>query len=184
MDDREIVALLWNRAERAIDALKAKFGKNLYRIAINILEDHQDAEEAESDTYLALWNAIPPAQPNPLPPYVYKVGRNTALKHLRRKSADKRQSRYDLSLEELAEILPAGTLEDTIDARALGCAISAFLDTLRREDRVLFVRRYWFGDDIGALAKLFALTASNVSVKLHRIRTKLKDYLYKEGFWL
>lgn len=184
MEDREIITLLWNRAERAIDALKAKFGKNLYRIAMNILEDHQDAEEAENDTYLALWNAIPPAKPDPLPPYIYKVGRNTALHHLRSRSAEKRQSRYDLSLDELAEILPAGTLEETVNGRALGHAISAFLDTLEQEDRVLFVRRYWFGDDIKVLAKAFSLSVGNTSVKLHRIRIKLKDYLYQEGFWL
>ena len=184
MDDKEIIALLWDRAERAIDALKATFGKNLYRIAMNILEDHLDAEEAENDTYLALWNAIPPARPDPLPPYVYKVGRNTALKHLRRRSAEKRQSRYDLSLDELAEILPAGALEDTIDARALGRAIDTFLDTLKKEDRVLFLRRYWFGDDISTLSKTFSSTTNHISVKLHRLRGKLKDYLFKEGFWL
>ena len=184
MDDREIITLLWNRAERAIDALKTKFGKTLYRIAMNILDDHHDAEEVENDTYLALWNAIPPAKPDPLPPYIYKVGRNTALNYLRNRSAEKRQSRYELSLDELAEILPAGTLEDMIDARALCRAIDTFLDTLNREDRVLFIRRYWFGDDIPTLAKTFSLTATNTSVKLHRIRTKLKDYLYKEGFWL
>ena len=184
MDDREIITLLWNRAERAIDALKAKFGKTLYRIAMNILEDPQDAEEAENDTYLALWNAIPPARPNPLPSYIYKVGRNTALKHLRNRSAEKRQSRYDLSLDELSEILPAGTLEEMINGRLLGRAIDTFLDTLNQEDRVLFVRRYWFGDDIPTLAKAFSLTAANTSVKLHRIRAKLKDYLYQEGFWL
>lgn len=184
MDDKEIIVLLWNRAERAIDALKARFGKNLYRIAKNILEDHQDAEEAENDTYLAIWNAIPPAHPDPLPPYVYKVGRNTALKHLRKQSAQKRRSRYDLSLDELSEILPAGTLEDTIDAKALGRAINVFLDKLTREDRILFVQRYWFGDDISTLAKAFSLSPNNISVKLHRIRNKLKDYLNKEGFWL
>lgn len=184
MDDKEIIVLLWNRAERAIDALKARFGKTLYRITMNILDDHRDAEEAENDTYLALWNAIPPNRPDPLPPYVYKVGRNTALRYLRNRSADKRQSRYDLSLDELAEILPASTLEDTIDARALGRAICAFLDTLKKDDRILFVRRYWFGDDIASLSKTFSLTTTNTSVRLHRIRGKLKDYLNKEGFWL
>ena len=184
MEDSKIITLLWNRAECAIDALKAKFGKTLYRIAMNILEDHQDAEEAENDAYLALWNAIPPAKPNPLPPYIYKVGRNTALNHLRHRSAEKRQSAYDLSLEELSEILPAGTLEELIDGRALGRTIDSFLHTLKQEERVLFVRRYWFGDDIPTLAKAFSLTTNNTSAKLCRIRIKLKDYLYKEGFWL
>lgn len=184
MDDKKILALLWDRIESALDALKVKFGKTLYRIAMNILNNHQDAEESENDTYLALWNAIPPARPEPLSPYVYKVGRNIALKHLRNRSAEKRCSRYDVSLDELSQILPDSTLEETIDGRVLGRLIDQFLCTLKAEDRVLFVRRYWFGDDVSSLAKAFSLTTANVSVKLHRIRMKLKDYLSKEGFWL
>lgn len=184
MDDEQILMLLWNRVESAIDALRAKFGKPLHRIAMNILADPQDAEEAVNDTYLALWDAIPPARPKPLGAYVYKVGRNTALKLLRTRSAQKRSSRYELSLDELSDILPGGTLEEQLDARFLGQAIDRFLDTLDKESRILFVRRYWFADSIRDIADDRGLTPGTVSVRLHRIRSRLKDYLNKEGFWL
>lgn len=184
MEDEQILTLLFRRVESAIDALRAKFGPRLHRIAMNILDDPQDAEEAVNDTYLALWDAIPPARPNPLCAFVYKVGRNTALKLLRTRSAQKRSSRYDLSLEELAGILPAGTLEEQLDARQLGQAIDRFLDTLDVQSRILFVRRYWFGDSIQDIAANNGLSQGAVSVRLHRIRNRLKDYLNKEGFWL
>ena len=184
MDDTKIIALLWERAESAIDALRAKYGTTLHRISTNILGDPQDAEEAENDTYLAVWNAIPPANPAPLPPFIYKLGKNTALKHLRSRSAQKRDSSYNLSLDELSDIIPGNTLEDDLDARVLGHTINRFLGTLNLTSRQLFVRRYWFGDDISVLAKDFGMTVNTVCVKLHRIRSKLKDYLYKEGFWL
>jgi len=184
MEDQQILMLLFSRVESAIDALRAKFGKSLHRIAMNILEDPQDAEEAVSDTYLALWDAIPPARPNPLGAFVYKVGRNTALKLLRTRSAQKRSSRYDLSLEELAGVLPSGTLEEQLDAKLLGQTIDKFLDTLDANSRILFVRRYWFGDSIQDIAANRGLSQSAVSVRLHRTRNRLKDYLNKEGFWL
>lgn len=184
MEDRQIVTLLWNRMESAIDALRNKFGKRLYQIAINILADPMDAQEAENDTYLALWNTIPPHRPDPLPPFVYRVGRNTALDHYRRRAAKKRDSRYDLCLGELSEVIPGDSLEALMDARELGRAINRFLSELDKETRVLFVRRYWFGDDIPSLAKAMGITQGAVSVRLHRTRAKLKDYLYKEGFWL
>lgn len=184
MDDQKILKLLYSRVESAIDALRTRFDKPLRRIAMNILEDPQDADEAVSDTYLALWEAIPPANPSPLSTFVYKVGRNTALKLLRTRSAQKRCSRYDLSLDELAGILPTQTLEEQLDAKLLGQAIDKFLDTLDKESRILFVRRYWFGDSIQDLAANFALSQGAVSVRLHRIRNRLKDYLNKEGFWL
>ena len=87
MEDSQIIKLLWARAEQALQALAAKFGKRLLKTAENILGNRPDAEEAVNDTYLAIWNAIPPAQPDPLPPYIYKIGRNTALKHLRTRMA-------------------------------------------------------------------------------------------------
>ena len=101
MEDRQIVQLLFARAETAISELSTRFGKQLHRIAYNILQNNSDAEECTNDTYLSLWNAIPPVSPDPLAPYVYRTGRNTALKRLHRDTAQKRNSRYDVSLEEL-----------------------------------------------------------------------------------
>lgn len=108
MDDKQLLDLLWDRADGAVDVLAQQFGPRLYQTAMNILGDHQDAEEAVNDTYLALWNAIPPERPEPLGGYVYRTGRNIALKKLRFQSAQKRSSPYDLSLDELAEVLPGG----------------------------------------------------------------------------
>ena len=183
MEDKNILQLLWERSEKAIAALASKFGGRLYTTALNILSVPEDAEESVNDTYLALWDAIPPAKPEPLAPYVYRVGKNTALKHLRHRSARKRCSSYDLCLEELSQILPGPSLEDTLDARALGRCIDDFLSRLDEDSRRLFMRRYWFGDDIHMLAREYRLSENAVSVRLHRIRKQLKTFLSKEGFW-
>jgi RNA polymerase sigma-70 factor (ECF subfamily) len=183
MDDQRIIDLLWQRAEQGIDALQAKFGKALLGLSIHILKDPQDAEEAVSDTYLALWNTIPPARPDPLSTFAFKICRNTALNRLRSQTAQKR-SAYELSLEELSEVLPGEQFQDQLDARALGQCIDRFLDTLNRQNRRIFLRRYWFGDSIDALAKEESLTPNALSVRLLRLRRQLKDYLSKEGFLL
>ena len=182
MDDKKIIALLWQRSERALEALANKFGTRLLSLARNILGDPRDAEESVSDTYLAVWNAVPPKKPDPFPGFVYHTGRNQALKRLRYETAKQRDTRYDISLEELSHSLSGATLEDEFDARLLGRAIDRFLDTLSRENRVLFLRRYWFGDSIRELAVHFAMTENTVKVRLSRIREKLRTYLAKEGF--
>ena len=182
MEDKKIVKLLFARAENAIRELSARFGKQLYRIAYNILGNQLDAEECTNDTYFALWNAIPPASPDPLAPYVYRTGRNHALKRLHRDTAQKRDSRYDVSLEELNECLPGGDVEQMIDARELGRVMDRFLASKSKENRYIFIRRYWFGDSIGDIAKALKMQETAVSVRLNRIRNGLKEYLRKEGY--
>lgn len=182
MEDARIIQLLFARAEGAIEALAAKFGGRLLSTARNILGNAEDAEESVSDTYLALWNAIPPKEPEPLAGFVYKVGRNLALKKLRSRTADKRGSQYDVSLEELSGCIAGVSLEDEIDARMLGRAIDRFLGTISKDNRILFLRRYWFGDSVKDIAKHFAMTENAVSVRLSRTRSQLKAYLIKEGY--
>ena len=59
--------------------------------------------------------------------------------------------------------------------------INMFLETLDKENRILFVRRYWYSDSIEDLAKLFCTSKHNVSVRLARTREKLKKYLSRKG---
>lgn len=182
MEDKKIIQLLFSRAEQAIKELTVRFGKQLSRIAYNILENRYDAEECINDTYLALWNAIPPASPDPLAPYVYRTGRNIALKKLHANTAQKRNGRYDLSLDELNECLPGEALEQIIDAKELGRAIDRFLAMSSKENRYIFLRRYWYGDSVKDIAVILHMQENTVSVRLNRLRNSLKDYLQKEGY--
>ncbi len=182
MEDSQIIELLFARAEIAIRALTDKFGRRLQATAMNILNSRQDAEEVVNDTYLAVWNAIPPQRPDPLAGFVYKIGRNQALKKLRGNTALKRGSGYDLSLDELAECIPSPALDEAVAARALGWAIDAFLDTVPRNSRVVFLRRYWFGDSVQDIARSLGMTQNAVSVRLNRTRQQLHSYLNKEGY--
>ncbi len=183
MEDKKIITLLWQRAEQALELLAKKFGAGLHRLAMNILGNHPDAEESVNDTYLALWNTIPPEKPDPLTAYVYRVGKNTALKKLRQNTAQKRDSRYDVSLDELSECVAGCSLEDEFDARLLGRAIDRFLSSQTQQNRIIFLRRYWFGDSVQEIAALYAMSPGSVSVRLNRLRESLKEYLTKEGFF-
>lgn len=180
MEDRQIIDLLWHRNESAIEALAEKFGHRLQRLARNILSNEADAQECVNDTYLAVWNTVPPHRPIILMPYVLRVCKNIAVSRLRAQMAQKR-SGYEVALDELNEVIGTNALEDAISAKELGEAIDRFLNTLSKENRVLFLRRYWHGDSIEELSKQFHLSNSAISTRLSRIRQKLRDYLTKEG---
>ena len=183
MEDSTILSLLWRRTENAIEALSRKYGLRLYQTALNLIGLQQDAEEVVNDTYLAVWNAIPPKQPDPLSGFVYKTGRNLALNRRRSLSAEKRRRDYEVSLSELEACIAGPDLWQQLDARALGKAIDAFLDTVSPDSRVIFLRRYWFGDGVKDIARAFGMTSNAVSVRLSRTRDQLKEHLIKEGFY-
>ena len=183
MEDKQIIKLLFMRAEEALRILRERYGNTLYRIAMNILGNHHDAEETTNDTYLAIWNAIPPKEPDPLAPYVYRTGRNIALKRLEYLSAEKRNSRYDLSLDELAPYLPDDSIEHILNTRDIADSVNKFLEKETAINRYIFIRRYWYGDSVEDIAKEVNMKSGAVSVRLNRIRTKLKEHLIKEGYY-
>ena len=91
-------------------------------------------------------------------------------------------SSYDACMEEIENCIAApGRVEDHYEAKVLARTIERFLDTLNRENRVIFMRRYWYSDSYAAIAALTGLTEKNVSVRLARVRKQLRDYLMKQG---
>ena len=182
MDDKQIVTMLWKRESPVLQIISEKYGALLHRIARNILTLPQDAEETVNDTFLAVWNAIPPARPDPFGAYLCRTCRNLAVSRLRSRAAEKRGGGYDLCLDELSQAVPTPSPEETLDAWELGRHIDRFLRVLPRNDRILFVRRYWLGDSVKDAAAHLSISENTASVRLHRIREKLKNYLIKEGF--
>ena len=178
MNDERIIELFFERSEQAIMELDGKYGKIFRSLSFKILNNYQDAEECVNDSYLGTWNAIPPAKPNPLLAFVCKIVRNISLKRYEQNTAAKRNSYYDVAMEELGDCLAATTTtEEEIAEHELTEIIESFLDLLSKENRVIFLRRYWFSDTYADIAKKVGLTEKNVSVRLTRLRKELREYL-------
>ena len=178
MEDEKIIEMFFDRSEQAIRELDMKYGKTCRSLSYNIVNSREDAEECVSDAYLGAWNAIPPARPDPLLSYIVKIVRNISLKIYWRKEAAKRSGHYTAAMEEIeACIAGPSTVESEIEAKELARIIGEFLDTLTPENRVIFMRRYWFADSCRDIAGLVGLTEKNISVRLTRIREKMRRYL-------
>ena len=178
MNDERIIELFFERSEQAIKELDEKYGRTCHKVSYNILNNRQDAEECVNDAYLGTWNSIPPAKPNPLLAFVCKIVRNISLKRYEQNTAAKRNSYYDVAMEELGDCLAATTTtEEEIAEHELTEIIESFLDLLLKENRVIFLRRYWFSDTYADIAKQVGMTEKNVSVRLTRIRKELREYL-------
>ncbi len=183
MEDSKIISLFFERSEQAIRELDRKYGSVVKKTVANILTDRLDAEECVDDTYLRTWNSIPPHVPNPLAGYVCRIARNLAVNRYHANNAEKRNGKYDLILDEMEECVPSNVnIETEYEAKELSSSINRFLSTLSQEDRFLFVRRYWYADSVSDLAAMTHGSVNRVSVRLFRLREKLRNTLVKEGF--
>ena len=185
MEDAGIIELFFERSEQGIRELDIKYGKACRKLSYNIVNNRQDAEECVNDAYLGAWNAIPPVKPDPLLTYICKIVRNISLNLYHRKEAAKRSSHYTIAMEEIEACIAAtNAVEAEIEAVELAHIIERFLDTLTVENRVLFMRRYWFSDSCRDIAWFMGLTEKNVSVRLTRIREKLRQYLIEREVFI
>ena len=182
MEDSKIIDLFLARSESAVEELQRKYERDCMRTAQNVLSSRADAEECVNDAYLAVWNRIPPEIPDPLGAYVCRITRNIAVSRFRRETAEKRRTNYARALDELTETLGGDEVEDAMSASVLANEINEFLARLDTETRIMFVRRYWFGDSVTDIAKRLRLPARAVSVKLFRARERLRGALEKKGY--
>ena len=182
MEDEQIIQLFTQCSGQAVSELSNKYGRVCTQVARNILSDPRDAEECINDAYLAVWNTIPPQNPHPLLSYVCRIVRNLALKKYHSLTAQKRDSTYHIALDELKNCLSSpDTAGNLLEARELVKGLNCFLGTLEQKNRIIFVRRYWYADAIGDIARKMGMTRHNVTVRLSRIRERLKKYLEGEG---
>lgn len=181
MEDLKIIELFFERNEKAIEETEKKYGRICFKIAHNILGRYEDAEECVNDTYLTVWDKIPPARPNNFTAFICKITRNLSLKKLDYNNALKRAPEALVSLSELEETLPDKSFAPDVSDEKLGALISKFLLKEKTSARNVFIRRYWFLDSISDIAELYSFSESKVKNMLYHTRNKLKIFLQKEG---
>ncbi|MCM1222304.1 MAG: helix-turn-helix domain-containing protein [Lachnospiraceae bacterium] len=86
-------------------------------------------------------------------------------------------SKSDSLLKELSDIIPDKYNQNTAELTAV---LNTFLDRLSIRDRSVFIRRYYFFEDVSVIAEEYKIKESNVRTVLMRTRKKLKKY-FKEG---
>ncbi|MCR4708964.1 MAG: sigma-70 family RNA polymerase sigma factor [Clostridiales bacterium] len=181
MEDRAIIDLYFKRDESAVSESITKYGNYCHRISMNILYDERDAEECVNDTWLRSWNSMPPARPTSLKAFFGKIVRNLSLSRYRMNHAIKRYSEMEVMLDELSDCVPSClSVEKKVEDDALGQMISAWLDSLDKPDRVLFVRRYYLGEPSKKLAEDCYETPAEMAQKMLKLRRSLKSFIERE----
>lgn len=181
MQDSAIIELFFARDESAISRTAEKYGRKLFAVSENITGSREDADECVNDTYLAAWNSIPPTRPDNYYSYLCRIVRNISLDRVDRGRAKKRCAEVISFSSELEGILPDAEI-DPERAERLSSVLDGFIRTLDADTRLMFIRRYFYGDSVGDISKLTGIGENGIYARLFRARKRLKKLLMKEGF--
>ena len=181
MEDAKIIELFWARDEDAIRQTDAAYGRKLHTLSQKLLLNREDAEESVNDTYMSTWRAIPPHRPSYFFAFLAAICRRLSLNRLDWKTAAKRKAEVVSLTQEMALCIPDRSRDRELEAKELGRLLDAFLESLPKDSRLIFLRRYWYADTIAEIAQRYGTTESKVKMQLSRTKDKLRTYLEKEG---
>lgn len=182
VEDKNIVDLYWNRKDSAIVETSEKYGSYLFKISFNILYSKEDSEECVNDTYLKAWNSIPPNRPKLLKAFLGKITRNLSIDLYRKNRTKGRSGEVEIAIEELEGVIPSSEdIFKTLDEKYLVEKINEFLESINRQDRKIFLLRYFYLHSSKDIEKLTDIKVSTINTILYRTRNKLRKQLEKEG---
>lgn len=186
MKDKDIISLYFARSEDAISETDKKYGGYCRALTYNILGNPEDSEECVNDTYMRVWERIPPEKPVKLGAFVARIARNLAMDMLDRFAAAKRGGNsHALAYEEISECVPSKvSVEASADEHRLAELIEEFVTSLPWEKRTIFMKRYYHFCSVSEIAEQMLISESKVKMTLQRTRAKLKEFLEKEGITL
>lgn len=182
MEDEKLIALYWDRSNQAVRETADKYGSYLNDISIHILRGEGDAADCVNDTYLAVWNSIPPERPGMFKSWIGRIARGISFDHYCREHAGKRGGHeMDMLLLELSDCIPCPVRGQEESSNAeIAEILNLFLKEMKKENRMIFLRRYWYGNSIGEIAERFSMKESRVRSSLYRSREALRVYLERE----
>ncbi len=186
ISDEKIIDLYWHREEVAIQETDKKYGKFLFKVAYNILHDPLDCEECKNDTYIGVWNAIPPTRPVAFPAFITQIMRRIAINRYKEKTSKKRvPSELTVSFEDLGGTLHGEPTDlPEYDATEVGEVINKFVRGLAKRQRYIFIERFYLSESVESIASDLSVSVATVYREIERIKKDLKRYLERSGIYL
>ena len=184
MEDTKIIQLFFQRNEQAVVETDRTYGRKLYVLSNNILNNREDAEESVSDTYMEAWKTIPPKHPTYFYAFLAAICRHVSFNRLDWRMAAKRNAEVVALTQEMEMCIPDRRQEGEFDRQELRRILEAFLESLPKESRLIFLRRYLYVDTVAEIAARYGISESKVKTQLHRTRRKLQLFLEKEGIYV
>ncbi len=180
MDDslKVLIDGIKNRDEKALEYIMDMYIDNVYFLCRSILKiyEKEDIEECVQDVFVSLWKEI----------YKYDEQRGSLksfiLVKARTMALNKRSK-----LSKIGNIVPIDNfdfqhselIEEEVVSKEQRKELLEAIGSLKKEDKEIFIRRYFYNQRIQDIADSINLSVSAVENRLWRGREKLKGILQR-----
>ena len=173
MNDAKALRALQKGSEDALSWIIDRYSAYVYTVAFHIVGQSMspaDAEEVAADVFAALWNHAENIKPFSLKSWLGTVARNTAKNKLR-------AAGQTLPLEDNILILEKDSAEEELLRREQNRLVQEAVLAMPYPDRDIFLRHYYYGQKLDAIAQEMDMNLSTVKTRLRRGREKLRSIL-------
>jgi RNA polymerase sigma-70 factor (ECF subfamily) len=180
LDDGELVERARNKDVRAYEELVQRYQEHAFRTAYHFTREAADAEDAAQEAFVKAYYALPRFRTGAaFRPWLLRIVANEARN--RRKAAGRRAN---LALR-AAEDRPLGDAAPSPEVAALAREqrelLLAALETLREEDRLAVMYRYFLDLSEAEMAEALHCAPGTVKSRLSRALARLREHLGKTG---
>ena len=183
--DRDLLAGLRAGRPQAVEELLRLYQGKIFHLAMSILKNESDAEEAAQDVFMTVIRKVGTFQGNSaFYSWIYRICVNTCLMRLRGKRRNETVSIEEFMPVFTEEGMHASPMDDwskEVERDALneelGRMIRKFTEELSEKYRVVFVLSDVEGLSNEETARILGLTVPAIKSRLHRARLYLREQL-------
>ncbi|HEY3489220.1 MAG TPA: sigma-70 family RNA polymerase sigma factor [Candidatus Deferrimicrobiaceae bacterium] len=184
-DDNVLLEELRAGSQDAVEALFDRFHGKIYSLALSILKNESDAQEAAQDVFITVIRKVGMFKgDSALYSWIYRICVNTCLMRLRGKRRNETVSIEEFMPVFTEEGMHANPIDDWSKEvernflnKELGEVIQKYTDSLSEKYRVVFVLSDVEGLANEETAEILGLSVPAVKSRLHRARLYLRERL-------
>ena len=170
-DDIHIIQEILCGKSEQFEHILNRYGGQIFNLIAHIVPCKDDAEELTQDVFIKVFRQLSSfKKESSFSTWIYRIATNTAISAARKRKHD------TLHLDDTAyQYIPDEIIDETLDndSEEQLQRLSDAIEMLRADERALITLYYINEKPIAEVASVLGLTASNVKIKLHRIRKKL-----------
>jgi RNA polymerase sigma-70 factor (ECF subfamily) len=183
-DESALVAAAKSGNIEAFEELVSRYESKIFRLAMNITRNREDAEDVMQDAFLKSYSHLNTFQGDSrFYTWLVRITVNEALMRLRKRRAN--QVSLDEPVATADDVMPreiedwGPSPEQRYEQRELGTILSEVIEKLEPDYRMVFVLRDIEELSIEETAKLLGISVPAVKSRLLRARLKLRHKLNK-----